>query len=97
MNDFWWKWPNRAACADIVARTYRLAVIFFELAQRMDGNVTRLPMVIRVLDHDTPHAMEERMYTSQRSDIRARLVGFEASAASLRSRVNSGHCACALA
>jgi hypothetical protein len=43
------------------------------------------------------HAMEERMYASQRLDVRARVIGFEASTASLRSRVNSGHCACALA
>jgi hypothetical protein len=49
-DDFRWKWPNRAARADVVARTYCLVVLFLERAQRMDGNATHLPMVVRALD-----------------------------------------------
>jgi len=32
LNDVCREWPDRAACADVVTRAYRLAVVFLEVA-----------------------------------------------------------------
>jgi hypothetical protein len=96
LNDVWWKWASRAARADIVALPYCLAMVFREIAQRRDGNVTQLPMVIGVSDYCTPcHGKAIIRFATVRCWDAPRLL--QASAASLRSRVNSGHRACALA
>ena len=84
---------RRGRPAQTLSRAFSASRCCFSNAQQADRNVTQLAMIIGVLDYCTP-CLEKRWCAPQRTTLG---IGFMASAASLRSRVNSGHRSCALA
>ena len=69
---------------------------FSNSLSKADRNATQLAMIIGVLDYCTP-CPRKTMVRSAAGGFSTLGIGFMASAASLRSRVNSGHRSCALA